>query len=263
MNREVHVRFWESPEVKILRATRHYSLRQLLVAAAVISAVVIIARFVWIFPATYLPRWLSRPLRRRDPSPPWQWVFVLSFTGVRGIVSLAAALAIPLVTLGGQPFPDRDLILLLTFSVILVTLVGLGLLLPLVIRVLGLARAGEREQRADRAEEHAARQQAIKAVIARLEQLKSERELSDDIVGTLRARHQARLRHVGRSSSANNADRKYGELHDEIELLLIAVEREHVNELFRAGKLKDEARRRIERELDLREAQFATRLTGK
>lgn len=240
----------------------HYSLRQLLVAAAVISAVVIIARFVWIFPATYLPRWLSRPLRRRDPSPPWQWVFVLSFTGVRGIVSLAAALAIPLITLGGQPFPDRDLILLLTFSVILVTLVGLGLLLPSVIRVLGLAQAGEREQRADRAEEHAARQQAIKAVIARLEQLKSERELSDDIVGTLRARHQARLRHVGHSSSANNADRKYGELHDEIELLLIAVEREHVNELFRAGKLKDEARRRIERELDLREAQFATRSTG-
>jgi monovalent cation/hydrogen antiporter len=234
----------------------HYSLRQLFVAAAVISAVVIIARFVWIFPATYLPRWLSTALRRRDPSPPWQWVFVLSFTGVRGIVSLAAALAIPLVTLGGQPFPDRDLVLLLTFSVILVTLVGLGLLLPGVIRVLGLAQAGQREQRADKAEEHAARQQAIKAVMERLEQLKAERDLPDDIVTTLRTRHHERLRHAGRSSSAEEADRKYGELHDEIELLLIEAEREHINELFRVGKLKDEARRRIERELDLREAHF-------
>src|SRR5262249_35344755 len=108
-----------------------YSLRQLIVAAALISAVVIFARFVWVFPATYLPRWLSKRVRHHDPSPPWQWAFAISFTGVRGIVSLAAALAIPLATTAGQPFPDRDLILLLTFSVILVTLVGLGLLLPL------------------------------------------------------------------------------------------------------------------------------------
>src|SRR5262249_7602527 len=101
-----------------------YSTRPLLMAAALIRAVVIIARFIWVFPATYLPRWLSARVRRRDPSPPWQWAFAISFTGVRGIVSLAAALAIPLMTAAGQPFPDRDLILLLTFSVILVTLVG-------------------------------------------------------------------------------------------------------------------------------------------
>jgi CPA1 family monovalent cation:H+ antiporter len=241
----------------LIERMAHYSLGQLLTAAAVISAVVIVARFVWVFPATYLPRWLSPRLRRRDPSPPWQWVFAISFTGIRGIVSLAAALAIPLATLGGQPFPDRDLILLLTFSVILVTLVGLGLLLPSVIRMLGLAKAGHREQRADRAEEHAARQQAIKAVIKRLDQLKSERDLSDEIVGALRARHTQRLKHVGWSSSADEADRKHGELHKEIELLLITAEREHINELFRSGKLKDEARRRVERELDLREAHFA------
>ena len=239
-----------------------YSLDQLVIAAAVISAVVIVARFVWMFPATYLPRWLSARLRRRDPSPPWSWVFVLSFTGIRGIVSLAAALAIPLVTAGGQPFPDRDLILLLTFAVILVTLVGLGLLLPLVIRVLGLAQAGRREQHADRAQEHAARLEAIKAVIARLDALKSERGLADGIVDALRARHEQRLRHVARWSSDDEEDRKYGALHDEIELLLIAAERAHINAQFRAGKLKDEARRRIENELDLREAQFAARAAG-
>src|SRR5262249_14606164 len=186
-----------------------FSTSQLLFSAAVISAVVIVARFVWVFPATYIPRWISARLRHRDPSPPWQWPFALAFTGVRGVVSLAAALAIPLTTSSGQPFPDRDLILLLTFSVILVTLVGLGLLLPLVIRALGLAQAGDREHRADRAEEREARRQAIKAVIGRLDQLKAERNLSDDIVEPLRARHQDRLRHTSRSSGETHADREH------------------------------------------------------
>ena len=84
----------------------------------------------------YLPLLLIPPLRKRDPWPSsWQAVFVIGFTGIRGIVSLAAALAIPFTTSAGEPFPGRDLILFLTFSVILVTLVGQGLLLPSVIRV--------------------------------------------------------------------------------------------------------------------------------
>ena len=63
----------------------------------------IVARFVWMYPAIYVPRWLSASFRRRDPAPPWQWPFVLAFTGVRGIVSLAAALAIPFATADGPP----------------------------------------------------------------------------------------------------------------------------------------------------------------
>src|SRR4051794_16335069 len=130
-----------------------YGLRDLIVPAAIISIVVIVARFVWMYPATYVPRILFPRLRQRDPSPPWQWPFALAFTGVRGIVSLAAALAIPLATASGQPFPHRDLILFLTFAVILVTLVGQGLLLPTVIRALGLARAGRAEHERDREQE--------------------------------------------------------------------------------------------------------------
>ena len=100
------------------------------------------------FPATYLPRWLSPSLARRDPSPPWQAAFILAFVGVRGVVSLAAALAIPLVTASGAPFPYRDLILFITFGVIIVTLVGQGLLLPSIVRWLGLGRdsADERQR---------------------------------------------------------------------------------------------------------------------
>ena len=90
-----------------------YPISDLAIAVAVVTASVILARFVWVFPATYLPRWIFPAIRRKDPSPPWQWVFLLAFIGIRGIVSLAAALAIPLVIATGQPFPHRDLILFL------------------------------------------------------------------------------------------------------------------------------------------------------
>jgi Na+/H+ antiporter len=109
-------------------------LRDLVVAVLFTVVVVIVARFIWVYPATYLPRWLNPSLARRDPSPPWQWVFIVAFVGVRGVVSLAAALAIPLTTATGAPFPHRDLILFVTFGVIIVTLVGQGLLLPRLVK---------------------------------------------------------------------------------------------------------------------------------
>ncbi|MEJ0092058.1 MAG: hypothetical protein WDN46_01035 [Methylocella sp.] len=215
---------------------------------------VIASRFIWLYPATYLPRWLFSSIKLRDPPPPWQVPFVLAFTGVRGIVSLAAALAIPFATASGQPFPARDLILFLTFSVILLTLVGQGLLLPSVIRALGLAHIGRRERRDATADEDVARRQAIEAALQRLDELATERRLAESVVEPLRARHRERLMHVGRRD--NDDDQKYIELQDEIELLLIAAERRWTNDLFCEGKLTDEARRHIERELDLREAQL-------
>jgi CPA1 family monovalent cation:H+ antiporter len=233
-----------------------YPLSQLAVSVAVITAVMIVARFVWIFPITYLPRWLFPPIRRKDPSPPWQWPFFLSFTGVRGIVSLAAALAIPLTTSSGQPFPYRDLILFLTFSVILITLVGQGLMLPWVIRVLGLSQAGRKEREMDREQEFNARSAAVKAAIERFDQLAAERSLSPDVIEAVRAQHKDRLRHTRHQGDGDDA-KTHGELHDDVERSLIAAERAQINELFRNGRLKDEARRRIERELDMREAHLS------
>jgi monovalent cation/hydrogen antiporter len=237
----------------------HYPLSQLAISVAVITAVVIVARFVWVFPAAYLPRWLFPAIRRRDPSPPWQWLFLLAFTGVRGIVSLAAALAIPFATSTGQPFPYRDLILFLTFSVILVTLVGQGLMLPWVIRGLGLHHAGRKERDIDRAEENKARSEAVEAVIEQLDQLAGEGNLPPDVMEAVRSQHQDRLKHTYDSNAGDDGIRKHGELHDEVERLLIAAERTRINDLFRSGKLKDEARRRIERELDMREAHLNQR----
>lgn len=231
-----------------------HSLSELTLSAACVCTVVIATRFIWMYPATYLPRWLYPPLKRKDPSPPWQWPFILAFTGVRGIVSLAAALAIPLTVANDQPFPDRDLILFLTFSVILVTLVGQGLMLPTLIRALHLAHAGRLERHADDIDEHKARLQGIEAAIHQLEEITAERKLPENVVQPLRTHHRDRLRHAAQRNDGDDQHRKLADLHDEIELLLIGAERQQINELYRAGELKDEQRRRIERELDLREA---------
>ena len=181
---------------------------ELAVAALVTIVAVIAARFLWIFPAIYLPRLLVPSLRRSDPYPIWQRPFILSFTGVRGIVSLAAALALPLMTASGAPFPHRDLILLLTFWVILVTLVGQGLLLPAVINWLGLPRIAEAEQVEEHKAEVAARRAAIDAVMQRLDQLAQERSLPEALVNDIRARHIKRLKH------ATLADGEEGEIAD-------------------------------------------------
>jgi CPA1 family monovalent cation:H+ antiporter len=230
---------------------------ELAVAALVVSAVVIIARFVWIYPQAYITRWVIPGLRRRDPVPTWQWLFLLSFAGIRGVVSLAAALAIPLATADGSPFPDRDLILFLTFIVIFITLVGQGLTLSAVTRALGLVNAGRRERQEERNEEFRARRRAIEEAIARLDQLAATRQVPDSIVRPLRSAQSDQLKLVLHRNDGDAGHKRFVELGDEIELSLIDAERNLVNSLYRDGELKDEARRRIERELDLRDANLA------
>lgn len=237
-----------------------YPISELVLSAAIVSGVVIVARFIWVYPAIYLPRWLVPAIQRKDPAPPWQSPFALAFTGIRGIVSLAAALAIPFTTSSGAPFPHRDLILFLTFSVILVTLVGQGLTLPLIIRALGFPKVGRRERHADRAEEFAAREQAVKAAIERLDQLMAENHLTEEVIHPLRAYHRDRLKQIASRYDGNERHKHLVETYDALEFQLIAAERKLINDLYRAGKLKDDARRRIERELDLRDAQLSNLL---
>jgi Na+/H+ antiporter len=242
----------------VIAGIRGYSMSELVISAALVSAVVIVARFVWVYPATYLPRWLVPAIRRKDPLPPWQWPFALSSAGVRGVVSLAAALAIPFTTGAGQPFPHRDLILFLTFTVILVTLVGQGLLLPWIIRMLGFADAGRRELRDSRNEERKARRQAVETAIERFDQLATEKALTEEVATALRAAQRARLLDLEWKGDGDDSRCEFAEIHDEVELQLIEAERKLINDLYRDGKLKDEARRRIERDLDLREARLAS-----
>src|ERR1039457_5894840 len=155
----------------LLDQTHAFSIHDLLIATACTTLIAIAARFIWVFPATYIPRWLSRSLAKRDPSPPWRGVFFLAFTGVRGVDSLAVALAIPYAVVNGSPFPHRDLILFVTFGVIIVTLIGQGLMLPWVVRRLGLHHDGKKERKEEIQAELAARQAALKEVRKRLEKV--------------------------------------------------------------------------------------------
>jgi monovalent cation/hydrogen antiporter len=228
----------------------------LLAATAVTAAIVIVARFVWIYPATYLPRWLIPSLRKRDPSPPWQQVFVLGFTGVRGVVSLAAALAIPLTIESGAPFPHRDMILFATFGVIIITLIGQGLTLPTVIRWLGIGHHGKAEHRREQEAELAARNEAAKHSRQHLKKLAKERHLSARTVAFLDARHEHRERLI-----PSDLDDGLEAIHssNNVRLELIAAERDFLYEMLRDGKITDESRRRLERDLDLEEAAILAR----
>lgn len=239
----------------LLDRTATVGLRELGFTVLLTVVVVIVARFVWVFPATYLPRWLSPSLRRRDPLPPWQWIFILAFVGVRGVVSLAAALAIPVTTAAGTPFPNRDLILFVTFGVIVVTLIGQGLSLPGVVRLLGLARDTVGERQREQKAEREARSAALNVAQERLERLASKGQIAPDILSNLRTRHAYRL---GRLPGETSEGLDLSAAEADVMAELIAAERGHIYRLLQAGQLTDEARRRIERDLDLEEASIAT-----
>ena len=227
-----------------------------IVAVLLTVMVIVAARFVWVYPAAYLPRWLSAKVARRDPLPPWQWLFFLAFVGVRGVVSLAAALAIPLTTISGAPFPDRDLILFITFGIIVITLVGQGLPLPSVVRWLGLGRHAADERDREQKAELAARSDALKLAQMRLEQLASDNRIPTEALAMLRARHDYRFGGLPKAeASEGDAVLAVAKVRSD----LIALERQYIYGLLREGRITDEARRRIERELDLEDADLATK----
>jgi CPA1 family monovalent cation:H+ antiporter len=236
-----------------------FSARELAFATALAATIVIVARYVWVFPATYLPRWLFPPIRRKDPSPPWQYPFLLSYTGVRGVVSLAAALAIPLTIANGDPFPQRELIQFVAFGVIIITLIGTGITLPPMVRWLGLADAGRSEQEREREMELMARRQTAELARRRLDEIAQERRLDEEQLSLIRSRYDSRLALLPRS---HHDGIEYASLRADLRMELIAEERALIHQMLRRGEITDETRRRIERDLDLEEAAFRTRVGG-
>jgi Na+/H+ antiporter len=153
----------------IVASIAGHSLLTLLWQALLISLAVIAVRLAWVFPAASVPRLVSPRLRARDPYPGWRSVAIVAWIGMRGGLSLAAALALPLTLTGGVPFPQRDLVIFFTFAVILVTLVGQGLSLSPIIRLFGLEQDSTIER------EHAlAHLVAARAALSRLDELMSE-----------------------------------------------------------------------------------------
>jgi monovalent cation/hydrogen antiporter len=206
-----------------------------------VSATVIVTRILWVYPATYLPRFFSPSLRARDPYPPARSVFIVSWAGMRGVVSLAAAFALP------PDFPSRDLILFLTFCVIVATLIGQGLSLPWLIRHLGvLAPAGQ-----DGEEVHA-RLAAVEAALRRLEELKHDYPDHLPLIEQLRDEYEHEATHIMPKSDAAPDEAEQELLdHRAIRNAVLVAQREAVIVLRDAGVINDETLRSIERDLDL------------
>jgi len=226
-------------------------LKRVVAAAAVVCATLVVVRYLWVFAATYLPRLIVPSLREQDPTPDWRLPFLVSFTGLRGVVSLVAALLIPM-TIKGQPFPDRDLVLFVTYVVIAVTIIGLGSSLPWVVRRLGIADLGVAEAATNKNDERAVRIESIDAVLRHLDAELRGGALAEAVDAY-------RRRTVHRRDlilKGGGTDGSQGELIETgaLYLRLLDIERQSIATAYAENRITDEARRRIERELDLEEA---------
>ncbi|MEU9125464.1 Na+/H+ antiporter [Streptomyces sp. NPDC048506] len=219
--------------------------------AVAVLAAVMLARICWIFPATYLPRRMSARIRERDPSPPWQLPALISWAGIRGVVSLAAAFAVP------PGMPHRDLLLFLAFAVVLGTLLLQGLTFPVVVRRIGLGEDRQADQ--DDLAEALAQDAAARAAWTRVEELLTAGHgtTPGHVVDRLRElaehrRHTAweRLTAHSRPGSTETPTAAYRRLRRE----MLAAERQVFVRLRGEGRINDEVLRRVMHDLDLEEA---------
>jgi monovalent cation/hydrogen antiporter len=221
--------------------------------AAIVSAAVVGTRLFWIYPATYVPRFLFRGVRERDPYPPWQYPTLIGWAGLRGAVTLAAALALPLTTRSGAPFPDRDLLIYLAFCVILATLVLQGLSLPLVIRLLHLEEDGTAAK-----EETKARIYAARMAVERLEELAGEDWVREDTAERLRGLYRFRENRFSAryDDEDDGAIEQQSQNYQRLRRELLDAERRAVVDLRRQGKINDDIMNLVQRDLDLEDARL-------
>ncbi|GAA2400148.1 Na+/H+ antiporter [Actinomadura vinacea] len=225
--------------------------------AAAIFGVVVAARFLWVFPTSSVLRLTSPSARRGEEGVDWRGQVVISWAGMRGVVSLAAAFAIPLAGESGRPFPGRDLILFLTFTTVLATLLVQGLTFPMLIRRLGVA--GDRERYTDTVSEAGAQHAAANAALRRLDELLAEEPAPPDETVVERLRQLAEHRQLkawerlGGGTGPEGAEvptTTYRRLRRE----MLAAERQVFIEMRNARRIDDEVLNRVLHELDLEEA---------
>ena len=215
--------------------------------AAAICLVAVVARFGWVFMSVY-----TLPVVAGRDKPGWRQPFLVAFTGIRGVVSLVAALSIPLAVAGGGPFPNRDLIVFLTFAVIVATLVVQGPVLPFVIRRLGLDSVGEEESRREENSELATLVEVEVLALSTLEPAATRMNAPPGVADDLRTVFEGRRRRAERARDEPDAACRGRH----IELAVIETQRTLAWTRFTDAAITDEARRRIEHELDLEEARI-------
>ena len=220
--------------------------RALIWQGLLVSLAAIVTRLVWVPIATWLPRRIPS-VRARDPMPPWRAVAVIAWAAMRGIVTLAAALALPLTTADGRPLPFREHIILLAFVVILVTLVIQGLSLGPVVRALRIPEDGTQER-----EEVHARHRAVKAALDRLERIEPQAGPAAEPLAALRQQYEARARKIeerqaGQPPSSSLEEAAFKRARHET----LNAERHVLIELRDQGEISDDVLLELERELDL------------
>ena len=239
----------------VLVGIREYSLRQLLLYGALFSGIVIVLRLLWMYPGAYLAYIIrKRVFHQNNVLPSAKQIFVVGWTGMRGVVALAAAIALPETLADGRPFPERNLIVFLTFSVILVTLVLQGLTLPPLIRALGLAGTEN-----NITEEEEARRIITSTALAHLEEARGQ-DLPDFVAvyDDIARRYARRLASLSKDKTADDGmSTKELERYRVVIRGLLHVERKTAVRLRNEGRINDEVLRRIERELDLSETRMA------
>jgi len=232
----------------ILDNISEYPIWTLIGYGALISLTTIVVRILWVFPGAYVPRWLSRRIRREDPAN-IRFVAVVSWSGMRGIVSLAAALALPLTFADGQPFPNRDLIIFLTFCVIFATLVLQGLTLPKLIKWLGIKATDEEVH-----EEHHARLKLTAAAIEHIEE--NYALLNSDILNQIKTKYEIRLQRARKDSVQSRLNDEQVQAFHDVQRELIKIERAWVVQRRKDGQISEEVARKLSYELDLEETRL-------
>ena len=222
------------------------SLAQAIGYGILLSIVAIVVRIAWVFPGAYLPRLVRARSGRPEPMPRWEHVAVVAWCGMRGIVSLAAALALPLTLADGTPFPGRDLLVFLAFVVIFVTLVVPGLTLGPLVRALKVGGDWSVHEEA-----MLARAETARAALAEIDRLEHERDVTPEIAASLRHDFEARLARAAPTALAvaHGDDPWY-----RARRAIVRAERRRLVALWREGKIGDEVLHEIERELDFEES---------
>jgi monovalent cation/hydrogen antiporter len=217
--------------------------RDFVADAALVCVSVVVIRLVWVPIFTYVPRFLFRRVRERDPYPPWQVPVVIGWSGIRGGVSLAAALALP------TGFPDRDLIVFVTFCVIVVTIVLQGMTLPSLIQAIRLAPDDGGASR----EDAKARIKAAEAALARLDELVAEGAVLPDSAERLRGAYGFRLNRFRErlDGNANGEVEQRSARYQRVRRELLDAERSAVVSLRNQGLINDEVMNRVQRDIDL------------
>ena len=230
-----------------------YSTASLAGYALAVAGAVIGVRLLWVFTMPYVIRALDRRPSQRARRVGWRPRAVIGWSGMRGAVSLAAALAIPVTTDAGAPFPARDLLIFLTYAVIFATLVLQGLTLPAVIRWLGVSDDGSTDQ-----EEIRARLVASRAALDRLDGLAEEDWTRDDTIERLRALYAYRKRRfaarAGKVEDDGYEDRSLA--YQQILIEILAAQREALVDLRSEGQISNEVMGRVVHELDLEESRL-------